>query len=702
MNILVLAALTEATGNCVTAQRIAQHLAASHDVTLVDATQVSTASLRAIVERARIDRAIGVHALLAGPFLSKLDLSYALIFGGTDLYEHSHPLHFAQMTRAVASASHLVAFSDENRARAEWLWPGIKGRIELVPQAVDTTRDDRWSLRASLGLARSDLVALLPTGIRRVKDPLHVVDAMAVWHVVHPRVHLVVAGALLEGDFAEDAVRTMSERAGIHFVGPLPRSRMLSAIREADCVLNTSLSEGMCGALLEAMALGTPVVARRNAGNESLVTHGHSGLLYDSPSELVHWVSALGASPELRARLARAAQRKIDAQHAPAVEREAYERIIRSLRARAEGSAQLDPHARAPSESDAIDAVLPAARELSLSDESVAAVEAMVQRIRRDADLSHSFHQLSGLLATAPPAVAIREIARSSLDLVLEREGARAFYLALALAQVPAMRARHEKRALPPEITAETAEDLALWAEHQRRLSGSAGVSLEILAWAQRYLRGELLRFGALQFDLRPFEGSVRAFRRRADRSLVLLSLDGRRIDARTGVVTDERPTLDETFTREHELVLEPGSPVLEMWIVVNALVNLESIGRGIRQAYATFARLAPETTPVAVCGESWRLDPLVAPLLPPELGIMDMQRVCSLYPSTLPEAKTIRRLFGPDVDRGKLASLDRSTMDVLQRSIAALLDDPTVQLRARCGFALRDAIESLPQWSAP
>ena len=43
---------------------------------------------------------------------------------------------------------------------------------------------------------------------------------------------------------------------------------------QARVVLNTSTSEGMCNSLLEAMLVGTPVLARANPGNAALLGHG--------------------------------------------------------------------------------------------------------------------------------------------------------------------------------------------------------------------------------------------------------------------------------------------------------------------------------------------------------------------------------------------------------------------------------------------
>eukprot|EP00045_Choanoeca_perplexa_P010235 m.102962 g.102962 ORF g.102962 m.102962 type:complete len:87 (-) comp15204_c0_seq6:1437-1697(-) len=53
----------------------------------------------------------------------------------------------------------------------------------------------------------------------------------------------------------------------------------------ATAVVNSSVSEGVCGVLLESMLLGVPVVGRRNAGNSALIQHEVNGLLYDTPTE---------------------------------------------------------------------------------------------------------------------------------------------------------------------------------------------------------------------------------------------------------------------------------------------------------------------------------------------------------------------------------------------------------------------------------
>ena len=696
MNVLVLAALTEATGNAVTAHRIAGAIGARHRVVLADSNDATARSLRELASAESIDVAIGVHALLAGPFLRTLGLPYALIFGGTDLYEPMHELQQAQMARAATGAARLVAFSPENVARAEWMWPTTRGRVELIPQAVSAPLDDEPSMRAELGLTDRDVLAVLPTGIRRVKDPLHVVEAFSAWHTADPRVHLVIAGALLEPDYVEGALPIFERLPGVRYVNALPRHRMLRAIHEADLVLNTSLSEGMCGVILEAQCLSTPVLARRNAGNESLVVHGHTGLLYDAPEEAVDWARALVRSPELRSRIAATAAKRIARVHSPEGERDAYLALAEEMAGMGRPSALPPPTPPV----DELAAVLDTATSLGIGASIRDALATLVTEIAGSPALAHATKQLAGVLGTAPPSVAIAQIRAHQPERALGGDVAPTYYLLLALMQVPAAEARHTARGVDAETITATLAELVEWAHHFEQLDRTPGITLEILEWAQRYLRGELFRLGPLQFDLRPFDAPMHVWRHRETRALHAFTLDDRAVDLVTGIVSELAVEVPGPDT--HELALEPGTPMLQMWMPgALALVTMAEVADAIRRAFALFGRLSPETQPVGVYGESWRLDPQVREFMPHAPGVHDIQAACALYPSPLSEDKTIRRVFGPRVSRADLEGLPREGMNAVQLAMAEFLSWPETELKARAGFVLEEELRQMPDWSS-
>ena len=94
---------------------------------------------------------------------------------------------------------------------------------------------------------------------------------------------------------------------------------------QARVVLNTSTSEGMCNSLLEAMLVGTPVLARANPGNAALLGRGDAiGLLFETEDELVQRAEALLADAALGARLAQAAAAHIARHHSVQAETEGY------------------------------------------------------------------------------------------------------------------------------------------------------------------------------------------------------------------------------------------------------------------------------------------------------------------------------------------------------------------------------------------
>jgi glycosyltransferase involved in cell wall biosynthesis len=92
----------------------------------------------------------------------------------------------------------------------------------------------------------------------------------------------------------------ISER--VRFAGRLGERETLQRIAEADILVVSSFMEGLPIVLIEAMAMGTAVIASRVAGIPELVVDGESGLLF-SPSnweELATCIRSLVTDEALR------------------------------------------------------------------------------------------------------------------------------------------------------------------------------------------------------------------------------------------------------------------------------------------------------------------------------------------------------------------------------------------------------------------
>jgi glycosyltransferase involved in cell wall biosynthesis len=117
---------------------------------------------------------------------------------------------------------------------------------------------------------------------KRLED---VIRGFALYQRRHARnASLVIVGSDVGFESYRRALEVLAARVdarGVFFTGPLSAEGRDAWYRRADVYLGMSLHEGFCAPLLEALALGAPVVAR-NAGAMP-ETLGGAGLVLDEP-----------------------------------------------------------------------------------------------------------------------------------------------------------------------------------------------------------------------------------------------------------------------------------------------------------------------------------------------------------------------------------------------------------------------------------
>ncbi len=118
-----------------------------------------------------------------------------------------------------------------------------------------------------------------------------------------PSERLVVVGDGPERRLLEKAAANQSN---ITFVGAVAHRRVNDFIGGAKLLVLPSLQEGQPNVVMEAMALGVPVVATRVGGVPDLIAHGHSGWLVEpkDAAGLALAIKTLGSDEALRNRLA--------------------------------------------------------------------------------------------------------------------------------------------------------------------------------------------------------------------------------------------------------------------------------------------------------------------------------------------------------------------------------------------------------------
>ncbi len=117
---------------------------------------------------------------------------------------------------------------------------------------------------------------------------------------------------------------------GVFWHGWLPKSKLVSLYRSADCFVNPSLYEGLPNTVTEAMASGLPVVASRVIGNDELVNDGETGLLFplDEPRQLGDALLALMRDREAARRMGAAGRARAVEHHSWEAAAQAYVKLL--------------------------------------------------------------------------------------------------------------------------------------------------------------------------------------------------------------------------------------------------------------------------------------------------------------------------------------------------------------------------------------
>jgi|SRR5579885_1992166 len=126
----------------------------------------------------------------------------------------------------------------------------------------------------------------------------------------------------------------------VHFLG---RSRRVPELLNAmDVYVLSSLTEGICNSLLEAMATGLPVLATDTGGNPEVILDGKSGLLFSVGDSrgLAERLAALSKQPDLRKTLACGALRRVHEQFSIDAMVRNYSELYQSVRPLAAGPAR--------------------------------------------------------------------------------------------------------------------------------------------------------------------------------------------------------------------------------------------------------------------------------------------------------------------------------------------------------------------------
>lgn len=183
------------------------------------------------------------------------------------------------------------------------------------PQAFPPRTDaGRASTRRRLGIEPEDIVITTVARQAHQKGHVHLLSAFERLTVDHPTARLLLVGPPGGASSAINQVLAqMSSRDRVTDLGE--RSDVADLVGASDVFVLASLAEGAAGALIEAMAVGTPIVVTDIEGLEGVVEHGRTAYLVrpGDAASLAQGLATTIAEPGAAAKRARNARDEFEA-----------------------------------------------------------------------------------------------------------------------------------------------------------------------------------------------------------------------------------------------------------------------------------------------------------------------------------------------------------------------------------------------------
>lgn len=221
--------------------------------------------------------------------------------------------------RALTAADHVTVLTPRLVPQLEGHGLQLKGKVSVVPDAIDidefvgnVTPAATAQFKERFGIPADRRVIGYIGRVAREKGWRTLLDVAALLN--ERTMHVVVCGDGNERDLMEDEVRRRGMAHRFTITGYLPHREVAVALSACDVMLLTSRHEEFGSVMLEAMAVGTPVVAFRVGGVPHVLADGEAGVLVESGATpvMAEAVRTLLDSPETCARLRAAGRKQVE------------------------------------------------------------------------------------------------------------------------------------------------------------------------------------------------------------------------------------------------------------------------------------------------------------------------------------------------------------------------------------------------------
>jgi len=196
--------------------------------------------------------------------------------------------------------------------------PGSRKKIEVLPNCINLkefkSRLSSAQLRRSLGLASSSIVVGALANLRPEKDlGTFLLAALAILKRF-PTAEFLLIGDGPEANSLKQFAGDLGILESVHFLRD--RSDVPDLLATLDILILSSYTESFPNAILEAMAMGKPVVATNVGGVSELVWEGQTGYLVPpkDPEAIAERVLGLCQDPARRLQMGKSARLRVESE----------------------------------------------------------------------------------------------------------------------------------------------------------------------------------------------------------------------------------------------------------------------------------------------------------------------------------------------------------------------------------------------------
>ncbi|MDR7545245.1 MAG: glycosyltransferase family 4 protein [Armatimonadota bacterium] len=214
-------------------------------------------------------------------------------------------------------------------------------RVRCVHNGVNlkefSPRQPRPGLREALGVSGQGPVIASAGRFVAYKGYAHLIEAARLLKADRPDVEWIIAGDGELRGVLEEQCRRHGLAGQVHFLGW--RDDLPDVLALADIFVSPAIGEHFGRVLIEAMAMGKPVVATASGAVPEIVADGKTGLLVPpaDPTALAGALRILLADPDARRRLGEAGRTRVEAEFSLARHAEAIGAVYRECTGEAHG-----------------------------------------------------------------------------------------------------------------------------------------------------------------------------------------------------------------------------------------------------------------------------------------------------------------------------------------------------------------------------